>query len=229
MQPRPATPDTPPRPAPAAGGDLSPDLLPDLLRSEPADVRGVVLLLHGGTPASQAPVDARSASWRRMAAMQRSISPTLHAEGLATWLLRYRERGWNGDGTVQIADARAALDAVRREHGEVPVVLLGHSMGARTAVHAADHPLVRGVTALAPWFPLGEDVSALAGKHLRAAHGRADRITSARHTEQFVQRARRVAHTASMVDMGRIGHYMLRRVPAWNAFAADASRELIGR
>ena len=105
----------------------------------------------------------------------------------------------------------------------MPVVLVGHSMGARTAVHVADDPGVVGVVGLAPWFPAGEPVQALAGKRLLAAHGRRDRITSYRATRRTVERAREVAASAELHDMGRIGHYMLRRVSAWNDFAVDRS------
>jgi dienelactone hydrolase len=118
------------------------------------------------------------------------------------------------------ADARAALAAVRREHGPVPVVLLGHSMGARTAVHVADDPSVVGVVALAPWFPRDEPVAALSGRLLLAAHGRRDRITSYRATAEFVARARAVADRAELRDMGRAGHYLLVRAAAWNDVAA---------
>ena len=43
----------------------------------------------------------------------------------------------------------------------MPVVVLGHSMGGRTACRVADHDLVRGVVALAPWLPPGESVADL--------------------------------------------------------------------
>ncbi|MGH3345722.1 MAG: alpha/beta hydrolase, partial [Nocardioides sp.] len=101
------------------------------------------------------------------------------------------------------------------------------SMGARTAVQVADDPLVRGVVALAPWFPPDEPVAALAGKRLVAAHGRRDRITSARATRGYVERARRAGAEASYVDMGRVGHYLLRRVGAWNELALTSSLELL--
>ncbi len=186
-----------------------------------------MLLLHGGTQVSHSPVEARSASWRRSAAMQHRITPSLRDRGVATWLLRYRLRGWNGTG-ASVPDARWALEQVRRTHGEVPVVLLGHSMGARTAVHVADDPSVVGVVGLAPWWTLGDDpVDTLRGKHLRAAHGRSDHITSARHTRAFVERAEGVAASADFTDMGRVGHYMLRRIPAWNAFATQESLALL--
>jgi dienelactone hydrolase len=198
---------------------------PDLTRSDVRDPQGVVLLLHGGKERSDEPVDARSASWRRMAALQGAATPAAHRAGVSTWLLRYQVRGWNGGAPV--ADARRALDEVRRELGDVPVVLLGHSMGGRTAVHVADDRSVRGVVALAPWFPKGERVDALAGRTLRAAHGRTDRITSYRATEAYVERAGAVADEATLTDMGRVGHYMIRRVRAWNAFAREHSLAVI--
>ncbi len=88
----------------------------------------------------------------------RALHRELGPQGVAVWSVRYRYRGWNGSAASPVADARAALDGVRRTHGQVPVVLLGHSMGARTALRVADDPLVRGVTALAPWLPDGEPV-----------------------------------------------------------------------
>lgn len=191
---------------------------------------GVVLMLHGGQESSHVPVDERSASWRRSHWMQRQIAARAHQHGVSLWLLRYQWRGWNaGAGRVPspVPDARWALEEVRRAHGSVPVVLLGHSMGARTAVDVADDPLVTGVVALAPWFPPGEPVRALRGKRLSAAHGRADRITSFRATQEFVRRASSVAASAELEDMGRVGHYMLRRHRAWNDFALTRSLALL--
>jgi len=204
-----------------------PVLQPSLTRLDAPSPRAVLLMLHGGKDSSPVPVDGRSASWRRSAAMQRSISPRAHEEGVSTWLLRYRHRGWNG-GSGPVADARWALEQVRREVGEVPVVLLGHSMGARTSVHVADDPSVTGVVGLAPWFPPGERVSALEGRHLLAAHGRHDHITSFRATAQFVARAREVASSAELLDMGPVGHYMLRRVGRWNDVAITSALRLLG-
>jgi pimeloyl-ACP methyl ester carboxylesterase len=196
-----------------------------LTRLDVAEQRALVLVLHGGKQASSQPVDGRSASWKRMAAMQRTITPALHAQGVGTWLLRYRVRGWNGGAPV--ADARWALAEVRRELGEVPVVLLGHSMGGRTAAYVADDPAVAGVVALAPWWMPGDPVDALRGTRVLAAHGRTDKITSARQTRAFLRRAEAVGAEVTFRDMGRVGHYMFRRVPEWNAVATTGCLSLL--
>jgi pimeloyl-ACP methyl ester carboxylesterase len=199
---------------------------PALSRSDPARPRGVILMLHGGRERSAEVVDARSASWLRCRAMQQAITHRAHDAGVSTWLLRFRHRGWNG-GTGPVSDARWALSEVRRELGEVPVVLLGHSMGGRTSVHAAEHGSVVGVVALAPWFPPGEPVAGLAGRRLLAAHGRNDHITSYGATAAYVARARGVASAAEMRDMGPVGHYMLRRVPVWNDVAVSGALAML--
>lgn len=193
----------------------------------PGDTRAMILVLHGGKPRSRQAIDGRSASWRRASWLQRDIAQRAHEAGVGVWLLRYRERGWN-DGARPAADARWALDQVRAAHGDVPVVLLGHSMGARVAVHVADDPSVRGVVGLAPWWSAEDPVSTLAGRTLRAAHGRRDRITSFRETGRYVERARSVAESAELRDMGALGHYMLTGSARWHDAAVEASLEVLG-
>lgn len=193
----------------------------------PGDARAMILLLHGGKPRSHQAIDGRSASWRRALWLQREITQRAHAAGVGTWLLRYSERGWNG-GTDRSADARWALDELRAAHGDVPVVLLGHSMGARVAVHVADDPSVRGVVGLAPWWSAEDPVHTLAGRTLKAAHGRRDRITSFRETTRYVERARSVADSADLEDMGALGHYMLSGSRHWHDVAIEASLEVLG-
>jgi len=193
----------------------------------PGRPRAMILVLHGGKPRSPQPIDGRSASWRRALWLQRDIAKRAHEAGVGVWLLRYRERGWNG-GADRVDDARWALDQLRAAHGNVPVVLLGHSMGARVAVHVADDPSVVGVVGLAPWWSAEDPVSTLTGRSLRAAHGRRDRVTSFRETARYVERAGPSAETAELRDMGPLGHYMLTGSARWHDVAIGSSLELLG-
>ena len=200
-------------------------------RDPPGSPRGIVLMLHGGAKAGLDPVGSRSASLRRTTAMRNALQKRVLDQGLSLWLLRFGVRGWNagaGPEPSPLPDARWALDQAATDHPGIPVVMLGHSMGARTAVHVADHPAVVGVVGLAPWLERRDPVTPLAGRHLVAGHGSRDRITSARATQAYVDQARTVAASARFVDMGRLGHYMLHRPRAWNRFALDSTLEVLG-
>jgi alpha-beta hydrolase superfamily lysophospholipase len=161
----------------------------------------------------------------------RQLRRAFHKAGVDVWLLRYRFTGWNpGRETAPspVADARWALDQVRARYGALPVVLLGHSMGARTAVAVADDRDVLGVVGLAPWLPPGEPVEPLRGKRLVAAHGRRDRVTSFTETAAFVRRAEEVACSAELVDMGGLDHALIRGMGAWNALARERTLSMLG-
>lgn len=180
-------------------------------------------MLHGGAENDRRPVDGRSLSLRRAQWLRTAIRPGMVKAGIALCLLRFEVRGWNaGSGEpAPVADARWALDRVREEYGDLPVVLLGHSMGGRTAIHVADDRSVVGVVGLAPWFPPGEPVRGLTDVHLVAAHGRRDRITSAGATRQLLARAEPLAASTKFIDMGFVGHYLLQGVRRWNRVALE--------
>ncbi len=183
--------------------------------------RGLVVLLHGGAEEDRSAVTWSSRPWLRARLLAKQVAPALHRSGLDLWLVRYREVGWNATSAAPpapVRDARWVLDEARQRYPRPRgVVLLGHSMGARTSLAVADDPLVRGVVALAPWFPPGEPVHPVAGKDLVALHGRKDTVTSYAETEALLERATGVASHVEMVDMGPRGHTMMDGLHTWNA------------
>jgi pimeloyl-ACP methyl ester carboxylesterase len=198
----------------------------------PKSPRGLVVLLHGGAQHGYRPVDHRSLALRRTRWMFETIAPELATAGVGTALLRFSVKGWNathGEVPSPVRDARLAVRDLHQELPDVPIVLLGHSMGARTAARVADEPGVVGVLGLAPWFQSDDPVDALAGKLLVAAHGSRDRITSPKATRIFVERAARVAADARYLDMGPRGHYLLTGVARWNRVAVAESLGILDR
>jgi alpha-beta hydrolase superfamily lysophospholipase len=142
--------------------------------------------------------------------------------------VQYRYRGWNSSTDPDpVRDARWALERVQEQHPEVPVVLVGHSMGGRTACRVADHPAVAGVVGLAPWLPAGEPNGSIRGRHLHVMHGTADRWTSAQLSRAYVERSRTIAADATWTELPGVGHFMLRRVGAWNGFVRDSVEKIL--
>lgn len=190
---------------------------------EPADPRACVLMFHGGQEHSTDDVSNRHASWWRMALMARSLRRFAARNDFSLHLLQYRVRGWNGSSDpAPVRDARWALDRLQEKHPGVPVVLVGHSMGGRTACRVADDPAVTGVVALAPWLPRGEPNATIAGRHLHVIHGTKDRWTSARLSRDYVEHSRPIALSATWTALPGAGHFMLRRPKAWNEFVKNS-------
>ena len=122
-----------------------------------------------------------------------AVRHALRGSGAVVLRPRFRVRGWNGAQASPVGDLNETLDSIAATYGAVPVVLIGHSMGARAAVRAAAHPAVTAVAGLAPWLPPGEPVGQLAGRRVLLAHGTADSITHPADTWAFLERARAVA------------------------------------
>ncbi len=120
-----------------------------------------------------------------------------HAEGLATHVVHYRFRGWNGSEAHLANDASWAADEVVRRYGDVPVCLAGVGMGGRAALRAAGHTAVNSVLALAPWLPEDdvaappEPVKQLAGGAGVVVHGTNDERTDPELSFRLAARAER--------------------------------------
>jgi len=185
--------------------------------------KGVVLVAHGGQASSTAPTSALQPAVLRMIPVAVAIRQGLRGSGAVVRRPRFRVRGWNGAQASPVGDLNDALDAIEAEFGPVPVVLIGHSMGARAAVRAAGHPAVSAVAGLAPWLPPGEPTGQLAGRRVLLAHGTADSITSPAETWAFLERARAITEVAA-VEVRDGDHPMLRRARLWHAIAAEFAR-----
>ena len=190
-------------------------------------ITGIVLVAHGGQVSSAAPTSALQPAVVRMIPVGVAIRRALRGSGAVVQRPRFRVRGWNGTQASPVGDVNRELDAIAAEFGPVPVVLVGHSMGARAAVRAAGHPAVSAVAGLAPWLPPDEPVVQLAGRPVLLVHGTSDGITSAAETWAFAERAREVTEVAAVEVRGG-DHPMLRRARLWHAIAAEFARATLG-
>jgi pimeloyl-ACP methyl ester carboxylesterase len=191
--------------------------------SEDAPPDGIALILHGGRAKSTDPVGPGSLAALRMVPFAHAIQGT----DVAPVLLRNRLRGWNAPSEENpealpdpVADALWALDQLKRRFGPVPVVLVGHSLGGRTALRVAGHPAVRGVAALAPWLPPAEPVAQLAARSLLVAHGTADRVTDSKASMAFAREAAPLT-TATYIRLLPGGHAMTRYAHLWHRLVRD--------
>lgn len=206
-----------------------PRLEPAAPAPDPDAVRGVVLVLHGGRPHSSDGAGGFLLSHQRMVPFGRAVARAGAAHGVETALLRYRVKGWNDPEQSPVRDARWALDDVRARHGsDVPVVLVGHSMGGRTALRVGDDVNVVGVAALAPWIERGEPWEHLAGQTLLIAHGDRERMTSPKASLWFADRVASVSDRVARFDVLGDGHAMLRRAGEWHRLVARFALGALG-
>lgn len=198
------------------------------LHAPDAPVRAVALVLHGGRVRSEHAVPPWSLALVRMIPFTRSLRQAGRGQGLAVAQLRFRVRGWNGDNRSPVSDARWALEQIRSHYGDVPVGLVGHSMGGRTVLAVADDPSVRSVVALAPWVESNDPTETVAGRHLLVLHGDRDRTTSPAAAARLVDSVQGLATTASFVRVRNEGHAMLRRAGIWHQLATDYTLSELG-
>jgi dienelactone hydrolase len=156
--------------------------------------------------------------------------PTAHAVAragrrrLAVFRLLNSWRGWDTEHTP-VADALWAMDRVRQRLGDLPLGLVGHSLGGRAALLSGFAPGVESVVALNPWVYPSDDAD-LTGRRVLVVHGTEDRIA-------LPQRARRVADNLARsadveyveIDGGR--HAMLRHGREFDRRAAEFTAETL--
>jgi dienelactone hydrolase len=157
---------------------------------------------------------------------------------VAVFRLLNSSRGWN-DRHTPVDDVRWALGQVRqRLGGDLPISLVGHSLGGRAALLAAGSTSVVSAVALAPWvYPEDGQAGLPPGRQVLIVHGSDDRIAA---PAKAVTVAQTLAASASVgfvcIRGGR--HAMLRHGRRFDGLAADfavatvlgtPARGLVGR
>jgi dienelactone hydrolase len=192
------------------------------------ETTAVAMVLHGGKETSLVADDLGQLAAVRMRPFASMLHRRGRAHGLAVWTVRYRYRGWNGEQRSPVVDTEWALDEVRRRHGDIPVVVVGHSMGGRTALAVGGDPSIRGVCALAPWTQAGDPVRELAGGTVLIAHGSMDRVTSPRGSREFARRTAQVAARVGYILVRGDQHAMLLRWRTWHRIASGFTLGVLG-
>jgi alpha-beta hydrolase superfamily lysophospholipase len=193
---------------------------PKVLVSAPrGPVHGIAVVLHGGRDNSMMRVRWTQLAVLRMRPFVWSLRRAGRSDGLVVAQVRYRVRGWNGPERSPVADTEWALDQLAARFPDVPIALVGHSMGGRTAMYVAGHDRVRAVVGLAPWLEPDDPVTALAGRRVLIAHGDSDRMTNPRTSAAFARAAEKVAESVSYVSVAGEKHAMLQRPRLWHELA----------
>ncbi|RPF35833.1 hypothetical protein EDD92_5858 [Streptomyces sp. TLI_185] len=172
---------------------------------------GVVLLLPGGDEESARRPSPMLAT-ASVRALGRRLARAGRQEGLATHVVHYRYRGWNGSEAHLARDASWAADEAVRRYGDVPVCLAGLGMGGRAALRAGGHEAVNSVLAMAPWLP-EEDVAAspepvkqLAGRRVLIVHGTNDDVSDPELSFRLAARAKKANRDVCRFEVHSDGH-----------------------
>ncbi|MDO9410193.1 alpha/beta hydrolase [Patulibacter sp.] len=194
----------------------------------PDDPQGVVLVLHGGAARRAAmAVSPTQLSVVRMIPIARRVARRGRGR-LAVYRLLNSQRGWDTEHTP-VDDAHWALDRIAEQLGRaLPACLVGHSLGGRAALLAANHTAVRSVVALAPWvyptdLPRGAD-----DRRFLIVHGDGDRVARAERSAEVARALGRRADVGYVtIEGGK--HAMLRHHAAFDGLAAEfAATTLLG-
>lgn len=184
----------------------------------PSSPAGVVLVLHGGAAREgRTMVSPAQLSVLRMVPVARRIARA-GGRRLAVHRLLNSHRGWDSR-TTPVMDVAWALERVQDRHGDLPVALVGHSLGGRAALLASGDLAVRAAVALNPWVHPTDQVHAVDARVL-VVHGTDDRIARPGLSEDLVRRA------PDALRIGRIAvsggrHAMLRRARTYESLTAD--------
>ncbi|WKN49326.1 dienelactone hydrolase family protein [Nocardioides sp. Arc9.136] len=194
-------------------------LVPTLAPRPPRAPAAAVLVLHGG---DARPGDPLVSPWQLSVLRMVPVAARTARAGrgrLAVHRVLNATRGWGTDRTP-VDDARWAMARVRERYGDLPIGLVGHSLGGRAALLAGQEPGVAAVVALNPWLHPTDDAD-LAGRRVLVVHGTEDRVAPPERARTVVQRLRRRADV-EWLEVPGAGHAMLRHAAVFERAAADA-------
>ncbi len=195
----------------------------------PARPTGVVLVLHGGAarPGGAVPVSPTQLSVLRMIPVAARVARSGRGR-LAVLRLLNSTRGWDRDHSP-VDDVAWALRELRDRLGaDLPACLVGHSLGGRAALLAAQDPQVRSVVALNPWLYGSEGEHDLSGRRVLVVHGDQDRVASPERSSVVAGGLRRTAQVGYVRVAGG-KHAMLRHGRIFERLAAEfAAATLLG-
>ena len=188
-----------------------------------------MLVLHGGAARrEQMMVSATQLSVLRMVPIAARIARAGRGR-LAVFRLLNSTRGWNDQHTPANDVAWALAQLRARFPGDLPVCLVGHSLGGRAALVSAGQQNVRSVVALAPWVHLSDGlVTVPPGRRILVVHGDRDRVASPQRSAEVAESLRRSTQVGYVrVSGGK--HAMLRHGSVFDRAAADfATATLLG-
>jgi alpha-beta hydrolase superfamily lysophospholipase len=180
--------------------------------------QGIVLVLHGGASrGDRAMVSPAQLSVLRMVPVAQRIAFAGRSR-LAVHRLLNSHRGWDSS-TTPVMDVAWALDRVTEQHGDLPVALVGHSLGGRAALLAGHDPQVRSVVALNPWV-MPTDRVGVRDTPVLIVHGGEDRIALPTRSAELARRLETTTPVGYVtIPGGR--HAMLRHARAFEGYATD--------
>jgi pimeloyl-ACP methyl ester carboxylesterase len=185
----------------------------------PASPSAAVLVLHGGAGRGDSVVvSPTQLSVIRMIPIARRVARVGRGQ-LAVFRLLNATRGWDTHHTP-VDDARWALSCIHEQLGDLPVGLIGHSLGGRAALLAAGEPTVRSVVALAPWVYPTDNPGGLAGRRILVVHGSADRVASQQRSFALAWTLARTADVG-YIQIDGAKHAMLRHHRQFDSYAAS--------
>jgi hypothetical protein len=201
-----------------------------ILRGGRDAATSAILVLHGGREHGLDRTHPLQHAYLRMIDLY--VGLRLRSRRCAVYLLQHRVRGWNAglaEEPSPVSDARWALKRIASTHPGLPIALLGHSMGGRTAFAVTDSPGVVGVCALAPWLPEGEPLPAQNDRQrFVIAHGDADHTTSPAESLAFAGRLREQGGRVAYLSQAGGRHALLDEPWLWHRFAVRTSLGLVG-